>query len=175
MKKRKYSSPYYSRDYFSKAILPTEVYAGRKTIRQQLPYRQQDEIKFMLVRSGEGTVTVNARSYPVCRGSLFCFCSSHFHKLDMGKGDRLEVSECHVNSGVYFYISASPYYRTNTMDLHSPPVYAQLDEARTVQVTELIDQLSVLCEKTPITENQPAFFLLMKLFGILEKYASPAT
>ena len=36
MKKSKYSSPYYAKDYFSKEILPSEVYAGQKIIRQPM-------------------------------------------------------------------------------------------------------------------------------------------
>ena len=171
MKKSKYSSPYLAKDYFSKDILPSEFYAGRKTVRQSIPYRQHDDMEFMLVRSGSGMVTVNAKEYPVSRGSLFCFSPDQFHKLETEKGSRLEITECHLNSGVYFYLSACPYYYNNTSDIPIPPVYAQLDETRTLQVTQLMDELSVSCEKTPISENQSAFFLLMKLFGILEKFA----
>jgi len=173
MKKRRYSSPYLSRDYFSKDILPHTVYAGRKTIRQQIPYRQHDEIQFLLVRSGHSTVTINARTYPVQRGSLLCFSPNHFHKLDLGKGSYLDISECHMNAGVYFYISACPYYHGTDAQMPMPPVYAQLNEACTQQVTLLMEQIAVECEKGPVSENQPLFFLLMKLFGFLEKYAAP--
>ena len=170
MKKRKFSSPYYAKDYFSKDILPTNVYAGRKTIRQPVPYRRHDELEFLLIRGGAGIVTVNARSFPVQRGSLLCFSPGHFHKLELGKGSKLEISECLVNSGVYFYITACPYYQSTAV-LPTPPVYAQLDEARTEQTEKLIDNLASLCGAVPITENQPAFFQLMKLFGLLERYA----
>ena len=170
MKKSKYSSPYYARDYFSKDILPSSIYAGRKTIRQPVPYRRHDELEFLLIHSGTGTVTVNARSFPVSRGSLLCFSPGHFHKLELEKGEKLEISECLINSGLYFYITACPYYKSAAM-LPTPPVYAHLDEERTVQTAKLIDELTALCGSTPITENQPAFFLLMKLFGILEKYS----
>ena len=171
MKKSKYSSPYLAKDYFSKDILPHDVYAGRKTIRQSIPYRQHEDMELMLVRSGSGTVTVNARTYPLSRGSLFCFSPALFHKLELDKGSRLEITECHMNSGVYFYLSACPYYIAETAEIPTPPVYAQLEEPLTRQVTQLMDELGASCEKTPISENQPAFFLLMKLFGILEKYA----
>ena len=171
MKKHKYSSPYLAKDYFSKDILPTSVYAGRKTIRQSIPYRQHDDMEIMLVRSGSGTVNVNAQSYSISRGSLLCYSPTQFHKLEPDKGSRLEITECHINAGVYFYLSACPYYHSDTADVPTPPVYAQLDEERTRQVTQLLDELAASCEKTPIGENQPAFFLLMKLFGILEKYA----
>jgi len=157
--------------YFSKDILPSQVYVGRKVIRQNIPYRQHDEIQFMLVRSGEGTVMVNAVPFELSRGSLLCLSPGHFHKLDISKGSKLEISECHINSGVYFYISACPYYSTAPSDIPTPPVYAQLDEERTEQVTALMDELTESCRKTPINENQSAFFLLMKLFGILEAYA----
>lgn len=172
MKKIKYSSPYLAKDYFSKDILPTAVYAGRKTVRQSIPYRQHDDIEIMLVRSGSGTVTVNAHTYPISRGSLVCCNPTQFHKLEPDKSSRLEITECHINSGVYFYLSACPYYRSDSPDVPTPPVYAQLNEAHTLQVTRLLDELGTSCEKTPIGENQPAFFLLMKLFGILEKYAA---
>lgn len=172
MKKTKYSNPYLAKDYFSKDILPTAVYAGRKTLRQSLPYRQHEDIEIMLVRSGSGIVTVNARSFPISRGSLLCFNPTQFYKLDLDKGSRLEITECHINSGLYFYLSACPYYHSDTADVPIPPVYAQLDELRTVHATNLMDELGASCEKTPISENQPAFFLLMKLFGILEKYAA---
>ena len=174
MKKSKYSSPYLAKDYFSRDILPNAVYAGRKTIRQTIPYRQHDDLELMLVRSGSGTVTINARSYSVSRGSLFCFSPAQFHKLELDKGSRLEITECHMNSGVYFYLSACPYYCADSSDIPTPPEYAQLNEALTQQVTCLLDELGASCEKTPIHENQPAFFLLMKLFGILEKYSNRA-
>ena len=171
MKKRKYSSPYLARDYFSKDLLPNHVYAGRRTIRQNVPYRQHEDIEFVLVRSGEGTAIVNGQSHPVTRGSLLCFAPGHFHKLELHKGSTLEISECHLNAGVFFYLSACPYFPADTEALPAPSLLAQLQEPIAEQVTNLMDELAASCEKTPITENQPAFFLLMKLFGILETYA----
>ena len=171
MKKNKYSSPYYARDYFSKDILPTEIYAGQKSIRQSIPYRRHEELELMLVRSGEGTVTVNAHSFPVSRGSLLCFNPSHFHKLEPGKGGKLEISECHINPGIYFYITACPYYKADTAKLPAPPVLAQLDEALTENADRILEQLANIYTHGPVEENQPIFFLLLKLFGILEKYA----
>jgi hypothetical protein len=171
MKKSKYSSPYYAKEYFSKDILPSDVYAGQKIIRQPVPYRRHEDIEFMLVRSGSGTVTVNARSYPVSRGSLLCFSPSHFHKIDPHKGSRLEMLECHMNPGVYLYITACPYYHPSANHLPTPPVLARLDEAETVRTEHLLDELATVISRAPITENQPAFFLLMKLFGLLETYA----
>lgn len=171
MKKHKYSSPYLAKDYFSKDLLPSQLYAGRKVIRQSNLYRNHDDLELLLVRSGEAVATVNAVSYSLSRGSLLCLSPGQFHKLEMPKGSRLEISECHINAGVFFYLSACPYYCTKTEEIPTPPVYAQLNEPLTLQVTQLLDELAASCEKTPIGENQPAFFLLMKLFGILEKYA----
>lgn len=174
MKKSKYSSPYYAKEYFSKDILPSEIYAGQKIIRQPVPYRRHDEIQFMLVRSGSGTVTVNAHSFPVSRGTLLCFSPSHFHKIAPHKGSRLEMAECHMNSGVYLYITACPYYHTDPDKLPIPPVLAQLGEEETRRTEQLMEDLASVINKAPITENQPAFFLLMKLFGLLEVYGIPA-
>ena len=171
MKKNKYSSPYYARDYFSKDILPTEVLAGQKTIRQTVPFRRHDDLELMLVRSGEGTVTINAHSFPVSRGSLLCFNPSHFHKLEPGKGGKLEISECHINPGIYFYITACPYYKTDVEHLPSPPTLAKLDEIQTENTEDILERLANICSHGPAEENQPLFFLLLKLFGILEKYA----
>ena len=171
MKKSKYSSPYYAKEYFSKDILPSEVYAGQKIIRQSIPYRRHDEVEFMLVRSGTGTVTVNARSFPVSRGSLLCFSPSHFHKIDPHKGSPLEIGECHMNPGVYLYTTACPYYNLSADRLPTPPVLAQLDETETRRTEHLLDELAMIIDRAPVTENQPAFFLLMKLFGLLEKHA----
>ena len=171
MKKSKYSSPYYAKEYFSKDILPSEIYAGQKIIRQSVPYRRHDEIEFMLVRSGTGTVTVNARNYPISRGSLLCFSPSHFHKIDPNKGSRLEIGECHINPGVYLYITACPYYSPAAEHLPTPPVLAKLDEEQTRRAEQLLDELATVIDRAPVTENQPAFFLLMKLFGMLERYA----
>lgn len=174
MKKSKYSSPYYAKEYFSKDILPSEIYAGQKIIRQPVPYRRHDEIQFMLVRSGSGTVTVNAHSFPVSRGTLLCFSPSHFHKIDPQKGSRLEMAECHMNPGVYLYITACPYYRSDPNKLPIPPVLAQLGEEETRRTEQLMEDLTSVINKAPITENQPAFFLLMKLFGLLEAYGASA-
>lgn len=173
MKKTKYSSPYYAKEYFSKDILPSDVYAGQKIIRQSIPYRRHEEIEFILVRSGAGGVTVNARSFPVSRGSLLCFSPSHFHKIAPHKGSRLEVLECHMNPGVYLYITACPYYHPSADRLPTPPVLAQLSEEETRRTEQLLDELATVIDRAPVTENQPAFFLLMKLFGLLEKYAVP--
>ncbi len=172
MKKRKYSRPYYSRDYFTQEILPNTIRISEKSIRQTIPFRQHDDLEFLLIRNGKATVTLNGKDYSAERGCLFCFSPTHFHKLDFSVPEPVEVSECHINSGVYFYISACPYYETDITKLPYPPVYARLDEERTVQAEQIINRLSTLCEKSPITENQSAFFLLMKLFGLLELYAA---
>ena len=171
MKKLKYSSPFYSRDYFSKNILPNSTFAGRKTIGQQVPFKQHDDLEILLIRQGEGMVTVNATQFPIRRGALFCFSPYHFHKLDINKGEKLELSECHVNSGVYFYISACPYFKAQPQELPYPPLYAELDEEHTAQAEKLIDDIAAECEKKTIRENQTCFFLLMKLFGMMEKFS----
>ncbi len=169
---QKYSSPYLARDYFPRDILPLTLYAGRKTIRQPLPYRQHEELEFLLIREGTGTVTINARSIPVRPGTLLCLSPHHFRKIEPDKGRALEISECHVNSGIYFYVTACPYYTHTDPCVPTPPVCAVLDNALTAHVTTLMDDLGRLCQSTPISENQPAFFLLLKLFGILEEYAA---
>lgn len=174
MKKNKYSSPYLAKDYFSGDLLPSQLYAGRKVLRQNNIYRQHDELELMLVRSGDAVATINAVSYPLTRGSLLCLSPGYFYKVEIPKGCRLEITECHMNPGIYFYLTACPYYCKDSTDVPTPPVFAQLGEALTVQVTQMLDELAASCEKTPITENQPAFFLLMKLFGILEKHAVSA-
>ena len=172
MKKLKYSSPFYSRDYFSKNILPNSVYAGRKSIRQQIPFKQHDELELLLVRRGEGTVTVNAAQFPIRRGDMFCFSPCHFHKIDVDRSGALEVSECHINSGLYFYITACPYFQsTPDADLPYPPLHVRLDEPDTRRTELLIDDIAAESEKTDVRDNQQCFFLLMKLFGIMERTA----
>lgn len=176
MKKLKYSTLFYSQDYFSKNILPNSIYAGRKIIRQQIPYKQHDDLEILLIRRGAGTVTVNATEYPVGPGDLFCFSPYHFHKLEVAKGQKLEVSECRVNSGVYFYISACPYFNpSRPPELPSPRLHIKLDESHAMQAEKLIDEIGLECQKKNIQENQPCFFLLMKLFGIIEQYAAQQT
>jgi len=170
MKKLKYSTLFYSRDYFSKNILPNSINAGRKVIRQQIPYKQHDDLEILLIRHGEGTVTVNAVEYPISPGDLFCFSPYHFHKLDVAKGQKLEVSECRVNSGIYFYISACPYFKpSQSQELPAPRLHVKLNEQRTIQAEKLIDGIGLECQKRKIQENQYGFFLLMKLFGIIEQ------
>ncbi|MBR4077058.1 MAG: hypothetical protein IKK17_00470, partial [Oscillospiraceae bacterium] len=92
-------------------------------------------------------------------------------KIEPKKGSRLEVGECHMNSGVYLYITACPYYLPAANHLPTPPVVARLSESETHKTELLLEELAAVIDKAPITENQPAFFLLMKLFGLLEKYA----
>ncbi len=174
MKKRKYTGPYLSRDYFPRDILPHTVYAGHKILRQPLPYRQQDEIMFLLVRGGTGTVTVNGRSFPAKRGSLFCFSPGHFHKIEPSKAQGLEVSECHMNTGLYFFITACPYYPAAT-GVSGPPVYARLDEELTHRTARVMEDIAIQCGKSAVSENQSLFFLLMKLFGIMERYNTEET
>lgn len=172
MKKLKYSSPFNSRDYFSENLLPSEVYAGRKTIRHQIPFTQHDDLELLLIRKGEGTLTVNASQFPLSRGKLFCFSPHHFHKLSLPKGHSLEVSECHVNSGVYFYITACPYYNKAGRVPPNPPLCANLDENSCLRAENLFDEIARESANKAITigENQDCFFLLLKLFGMLEKY-----
>ena len=106
---------------------------------------------------------------------LFCFSPHHFHKLTLPRGHTLEVSECHVNSGVYFYITACPYFIADAQTVPYPPLLAILDEAHVLAAEELMDQISGESEQkaVKIAENQNCFFLLMKLFGALEKFALP--
>lgn len=172
MKKLKYSAPFDSRDYFTQNILPTAILADQKTIRKQIPYRQHDDLEILLIRQGSGTITVNAVEYPVTRGDLFCFSPYHFHRLDAVVGDKLEVSECHVNSGVYFYVTACPYYHTEeTTALPYPHLHVKLSESQTRQVEYLLDGIAMESAQKNIQENQSCFFLLMKLFGIVERCA----
>lgn len=172
MKKLKYTSPFNSRDYFSENLLPSGVYAGRKTLRQQIPFVQHDDLELLLVCEGEGTLTVNAQQFSLSRGDLFCFSPHHFHQFTPSKGHGLEVSECHINGGVYFYITACPYYNVDGCALPSPPLHAFLDEAQCLWAETLMDEIARESEQKTIIigEKQGCFFLLLKLFGMLEKY-----
>lgn len=173
MKKLKYSRPFNSRDYFSENLLPSEIFAGRKTVRQQIPFTQHDELELMLVRGGQGTLTVNATEFSLSQGSFFCFSPHHFHKLVPQKGSPLELSECHVNSGVYFYITACPYFGAAGKVPLYPPLHAELSPADALRTEILIDEIARECQKKTLTamETQRCFFLLLRLFGILEKFA----
>lgn len=173
MKKLKYSRPFNSRDYFSENLLPAEIFAGRKTIRQQLPFTQHDELELLLIRGGQGTLTVNSTEFPVSQGSFFCFSPHHFHRLIPQKGHTIELSECHVNSGVYFYISACPYFRAIGKVPLYPPLYAQLSPSDARRVESLIDEIAREHQKKTLDtmETQRCFFLLLRLFGILEKFS----
>lgn len=172
MKKLKYSSPFCSRYYFSEGLLPSEIYAGRKILRQSTPYVQHDNLELLLIRGGSGTLTVNNTEYPLSRGMLFCFSSNHFHKLTLHYGQTVETSVCNVNSGVYFYISACPYFLAQDRTVPVPPLLARLDEAQTLRVETLMNQIAQESERKDMRSggNQSCFFLLLKLFGMLEKY-----
>lgn len=175
MKKFKYVNPFYGRNYFSENLLPSEVFAGHRTVRQSIPFTQHDDLELLLIRKGEGILTVNAAEYPLSRGMLFCFSPHHFHKLTLPRGHTLEVSECHVNSGVYFYITACPYFIADERTVPYPPLLARLDETHVSMAEALMDQITGESTKktVKIAENQNCFFLMMKLFGLLEKFSVP--
>ena len=88
MKKLKYSTPFYSRNYFSENLLPAKVWAGRKSVQQQIPFTQHDDLELLLIRKGEGLLTVNERDYPLSRGMLFCFSPTIFTGCPSQKGIR---------------------------------------------------------------------------------------
>ena len=163
-------SGYYSCKYFTGNILPPVIKISDKTIDRMLFYEQHDEIELLFIRRGIGHIIVNGESHPLRRGIYIWLNPYHFHRIAPDKGERMEVVECHVNTGTYLFINECPYYNSDPINFRDHLYIIQLTEEVLLAVEALWAELLKERRYPDSFSNPASMFLLMKLFGLFGRY-----
>lgn len=162
------SVPFASLDYFSEKILQLPVAAVDKSITAPTALRNNEGITLMYFRGGHGKIVVNATPLPVKRGCLLSLGPYHYFQLQP-ESESLEYSECNLSYETFLFMAASPYYDFSVITLQRIPLTCLLDEAMILRTERVIDQLVKLSLKPRQKSAETAFFLIMRLMGILQK------
>ncbi len=169
MIQEKYTPPLSAHDYFNTQILPSDINAAERTETGVGRYEQHDnKVEFILVRGGSGKIVVNAGSYELHRGDMFCICSHHFHRLEATPGQKLEFTECRINGGMFLYIASCPYYRPSSISIPYAPIHLHFDEEATARIETMFRRIAN--DSRP--NSQMSFFSIVRLFGLMERYGS---
>ncbi len=162
------SVPFASLDYFSEKILQLPITAVDKTITKPTALRNNEGITLVYFRSGHGKIVVNSTPLPVGRGCLLSLGSYHYYQLQP-ESESLQYSECNLSYETFLFMAASPYYDFPVITLQRIPLTCLLDETMISRTERVVDQLVKISLKPRQKSPETAFFLIMRLMGILQK------
>jgi|GEM_PF-6116281 len=110
MKKPKLFSqtdPYTSANYYQDNLHYLEIITEKDSLRKKQPLHFHDELEFIFILEGTGTLHVNSVEYPVSEGCLILTYSFHVHALEptAEKGLRYELCRFPLSLAIYLNIS----------------------------------------------------------------------
>lgn len=162
------SVPFASMDYFSEKILLLPITAVDKSISNTTVLRNNQGITLFYFRSGHGKIIVNSTPLDVSAGSLLSLGSYHYFQVQP-ESETLEYAECNLSYETFLFMAASPYYEFSVITLQRIPLTCLLDEAMILRTERVVNQLVKLSLKPRQKSAETAFFLIMRLMGILQK------
>lgn len=166
-----FTQPMTSMDYFfsDNAESRTAIKAALRTATVETSLRQNDSTTLIFIKSGTGTITVNADEYELRRGTLMAISDYQTYKISPAPGEALEYVECQFEYMLFLYFMANPYFKFRSPGFGSHAVYALLDKTSTDTVERLMSYILISHAKGKYGERE--ILQTMEIFGFLIKYA----
>lgn len=166
-----FSQPMTSMEYFFSDIAEARepIKAALRTATVDTSLRQNDSTTLIFIKSGTGTITVNADEYELYRGTLMAMSDYQAYKISPAPGEALEYVECQFDYILFLYFMANPYFKFRSPGFGAHAVYAVLDETSTNTVERLMDYILIGRAKGKYGERE--ILQTMEIFGFLIKFA----
>ena len=145
MKKPKLFSqtdPYTSANYYQDNLRYLEIMAEKGILSKKQPLHLHDELEFMFILEGTGTLHVNSVEYPVSEGCLILTYPFHVHALEpkTEKGLRYELCRFPLSLAIYLNISKQ-FAQTEISVLEYVPPCILLDKENRRLAREIFQEL----------------------------------
>lgn len=131
--------------------------------------RQNDSTTLIFVKSGRGTISVNAEDYELYRGVLMAIGDYQAYRIKPNPGETLEYVECQFDYLLYLFFMSNPYFQFTSPGLGPCAVYSVVDDDHTETVERLTNYLIISHDKGKHGESE--VLQIMELFGFLIKYS----
>ena len=156
-----------SESYFAKSAIPTDIHAVKRTITMAGSYIHNQDITFILVTGGSGTITVNGLDYPLKTNMLINLSPFHVYRFTPSKGHSLDIVQSGMNSGTYLYLIANPYYKMRTFSIPSEPIIVELSGLYKDIGFQAMQGLLSECGKDDKYAKSLCFCYMTDLFGLI--------
>ena len=125
-KNRGFTQPMTSMDYFfdDGKEQSSPIKAVPRSATMETALRQNDSTTLIFVKSGRGSISVNADEYELFRGVLMAISDYQTYKIKPLPGETLEYVECQFDYMLYLFFMANPYFHFTSPGLGPCAVYA---------------------------------------------------
>lgn len=174
-KNRIHYSPFFpSGDYYAKDSFQFPISAAHKSVDKPTVLKNNRGITLFYFRDSHGRILVNSRSYHVKPGCLMCLGAYHYFQLIPDSDtEPMRLTECRLSYDAFLYMAANPYYEFPMITLAVNPLTALLTEDKLVWAEDILDEMVTITTRHKRQDDEAAFYLSMKLMGILQKTFAP--
>lgn len=166
--------------YFNAKALPkAPVFGDMKSISSPTPHIQNENILFLLVRSGSGIMIINQWEVELKRGVCACIGPFHNYTIIPNEGSILEISHVTVSNETYLYILSCPYMHVSEFLINDKPAISMFSEQDTRDAESLFDRFGLFdTSERNYYDSKLGFLAMMYLMGMqlhaLEFPSSPS-
>ena len=174
-KNRGFTQPMTSMDYFfdDGKEQSSPIKAVPRSATMETALRQNDSTTLIFVKSGRGSISVNADEYELFRGVLMAISDYQTYKIKPLPGETLEYVECQFDYMLYLFFMANPYFHFTLPGLGPCAVYAVVKGRRLETAERLTEYLVISHARGRRGERE--VLQTMELFGFLIKYSESET
>ncbi len=159
-------------DYFANNVLPENVHAELRRIKNPMSYANNRDQTFFLIRSGTGTLSVNGLEYKLRPNTLINLGPFHRYRLLPSRRSELEIAEARMNSGTYMYMIANPYLKYENFSIPSQPPVVYLKGLWAQIANDSMNGLLNEAKNKAGDSIQLCFCYMMNFLGIITDHMS---
>ena len=159
-------------DYFANNVLPENVHAELRRIKNPMSYTNNRDQTFFLIRAGTGTLSVNGLEYKLRPNTLINLGPFHRYRLLPSRRSELEIAEARMNSGTYMYMIANPYLKYENFSIPAQPPVVYLKGLSAQIANDSMDGLLEEAKNKSSDGIQLCFCYMMNFLGIITDHMS---
>lgn len=151
---------YYKSDRYAIEVSFMETIISKST-----QPKKSEDILFVFVRNGEGSIQVNGLRYALHPGDGFMLSFSDYYAYSLKKGKSLELLVCSTNIWTYLLVINCPRYQASIADISTPFSLLHFDSAEASQVLMLWKRANALAGLPDALGESSRFYSLMEIVG----------
>lgn len=151
--KNKELFPYVSGDYYSEKFANNELRITKEILTQSEAHIHRDEIEFIYIYKGNGTLMINGNLFDVSKGNLALLMPYHIHSFILEPTETLSFYRIRFSIGFLLLTSMNrKQYLESMLDIHGPVTILNVPKLKQELVLnlckEVVEEHSIVNQET---------------------------
>lgn len=152
--------------YLSEEIMPKIYEVRQRTLSGSSYYEHTQDLVVAFVRSGEGLLDLNGKTFPVARGGYAYFVFCDHYRFTAAKNSSLVIDFLSANINLALYTWSVTYKKLpDTNFLNHEATLVHLDEKDCARVTQVFDKMYLTSKILSAERDTLLFYLYNEISG----------